>query len=262
MKKILFGLLFMALAFAGTACDSGSNDSAELNLSVSNIDFGDVRTGETETRSFTVTNEGNVAIRDLGVAVQGAAFSATPTTLELSVGASADIEVTFAPETDGDFSGTLTVASVEEAVASNVNLAGLAVDAIVGSWVSEGQNIAPGLAGAPFFNVRIDAVFNNDNTYNVVSEDANGSTITFNGTWQATAVNEEGIRGITLNQSEPAALVSSGIFRINGNSMEYEVIQEGLTGVEPPTQSGGFGSTTVGGNPTGPFWIQNYVRVD
>lgn len=44
--------------------------------------------------------------------------------------------------------------------------------------------------------------------------------------------------------------------------MQYEVIQEGLTGVEPPTVEGGFGSTLVGGDPTGPFWIQSYVLVD
>lgn len=135
-------------------------------------------------------------------------------------------------------------------------------DPLFGIWVSEGENVAPGLAGPPFNNVRIEADFNDDNTYLVEAEDAEGSIVIFSGTYQTTEPNSNGIRGITLNQSVPAALVSSGIFRIEGNTMQYEVIQEGLTGVEPPTVAGGFGSTTVGGDQTGPFWIQTYVLVD
>ena len=135
-------------------------------------------------------------------------------------------------------------------------------DPLFGVWVSEGENVAPGLAGPPFNNVRIEAQFNDDNTYFVESTDAEGANVQFTGTYQTTEPNSEGIRGITLNQSTPAALVSSGIFRVEGDTMQYEVIQEGLTGVEPPTVEGGFGSTLVGGDPTGPFWIQSYVRVD
>ncbi len=262
MKKIIPLLLISALVFAGVACDSDSSASAELDVSVSNIDFGETRTGETYSENITVSNLGDVMLEDVQVAVDGAGFSAEPVQFELGVGNSQEVVVNFMPEAEGDYSGTVTVSAVSENLVSSVNLAAFTVDAIAGTWESEGEDIAPGLAGPPFNNVRIEAIFNSDNTYNVESEDTEGAIILFSGTWQATAPNDEGIRGITLNQSEPAALVSSGIFRINGNRMEYEVIQEGLTGVEPPTVEGGFGSTLIGGNPTGEFWIQRYDRVD
>ncbi len=262
MKKLIPLLLTGALLFAAIACDSGSSASAELEVSETNIDFGETRSGETYTETLTVTNQGDVALDDVQVAVDASGFSVDPFEFELGVGSSVDVTVTFAPEAEGDYSGSITVSSVSENLVATVNLAAFTVDAVVGTWESEGEDVAPGLAAAPFNNVRIEATFNSDNTYSVESEDTEGAVIIFAGTWQATAPNEEGIRGITLEQSEPAALVSSGIFRVDGNRMEYEVIQEGLTGVEPPTVEGGFGSTLVGGNPTGEFWIQRYDRID
>jgi len=135
-------------------------------------------------------------------------------------------------------------------------------DPLVGAWVSQGAGqVAPGLAVLTK-TAKIDAVFNQNNTYNVVAIDSSNVAVTFTGTWQAGEPNAQGIRSITLQQSTPTQLVSSGIFRIDGNNMEYEVIQSqpALDGVVPPTVEGGFGSTNIGGNPTGIFWIQKYVR--
>lgn len=50
-------------------------------------------------------------------------------------------------------------------------------DPLFGVWVSEGENVAPGLAGPPFNNVRIEAQFNDDNTYFVESTDAEGASV-------------------------------------------------------------------------------------
>lgn len=138
------------------------------------------------------------------------------------------------------------------------------VDVLVGVWVSEGAgNVAPGLALLTKTK-KIDAEFNENNTYNVVAIDSSDVAVTFTGTWSAGEANASGIRSITLQQSQPTQLTSSGIFRIQGNNMEYEVIQSqpALDGVVPPTVEGGFGSTVVAGNPTGPFWIQKYARVN
>jgi hypothetical protein len=137
-------------------------------------------------------------------------------------------------------------------------------DPLVGVWVSQGAGqVAPGLA---FLSktAKIDAVFNENNTYNVVSIDSSDVAVTFTGTWQAGEPNANGIRSITLQQSTPTQVVASGIFRIEGNNLEYEVIQSqpALDGVVPPTAAGGFGSTNIGGNPQGGFWIQKFVRVN
>lgn len=262
MKKILYTVMIAALVFAGYACSS-SSDSPELNVSTSNLDFGDVRTGEVNTLSLEIRNDGDVTLDDVNVAVTGAGFAIAESDMQfaLNVGQSRTVNITFTTDNAGDFSGSVTVSSVSQNLVRTVNLAAFAVDAIVGTWISQGEDIAPGLAGPPFLNVEIVATFNADNTYNVESLDQSGSTISYTGTWVAGAPNDAGIRSILLEQATPFAVVSSGIFRINGSRMEYEVIQQGLTGVEPPTVEGGFGSTLVGGNPTGPFWIQQYSRV-
>jgi hypothetical protein len=138
------------------------------------------------------------------------------------------------------------------------------VDLLVGKWVSTGTNVAPGLAGPPFNTARIDAEFFANKTYNVVQLDNNNAAVTFRGTWEAGEANPAGIRPVTLTQTEPVAVVAQGIFQIQGTNMTYEVIQvqPALEGVGAPTVQGGFGSTSILGNPTGGFWTQRYVRTN
>lgn len=262
MKKYTISMMVLALAFFGYACSDDNNDSAEINVSDTVVDFGDIAAGTSTTATITVTNQGDVTLDDVAVAIDSDAFTAEPLEFSLNVGGSQEVTLTFAPETQGDFSAEANISAVSQNLLTTVNLAGFATDELVGSWVSEGEDVAPGLAAEPFLNVRIDATFNSDNTYDVESEDQNGSVITFEGTWEAGEANADGIRAITLNQSVPSELTSSGIFRVNGDRLEYEVIQEGLTGVEPATVEGGFGSTLVGGQPTGGYWTQRYDRVE
>lgn len=131
-------------------------------------------------------------------------------------------------------------------------------DPIVGTWVSEGSNISPLLAAAPFNTVRIDASFNSDGTYTVVTTDNSDSQVTLSGTWE-TAEGSGDIREITVNQSSPTSLVSEGIYRFDGSVLRYEIAQTNppLTGVTPPTAAGGFGSTS--GGAFGQLNVQQYV---
>lgn len=135
------------------------------------------------------------------------------------------------------------------------------VEAIVGDWVSEGEgNVALGLQIIAK-TARIDATFEEDNSYNVVSTDSTGSEVTFTGTYELGEETASGIRSITLQQNQPTSVVSEGIYQIDGNSMTYEVIQtEPNIGAEAPTVAGGFGSTVVNGEPQGMFWVQNYTK--
>lgn len=136
------------------------------------------------------------------------------------------------------------------------------VEAIVGSWISQGEDVAPGLAGAPFNTARIDAEFNENGTYEVISIDANDAQVTFRGTYELGAETASGIRSIVLSQSEPVAVTSTGIFQVEGNRMTYEVIQTtpAIENFNPPTVAGGFGSTTFGTTPLGPTWTQYFNR--
>ncbi len=135
------------------------------------------------------------------------------------------------------------------------------VDELVGTWVSEGAgNVAIGLA-AFFQTAKIDAVFEENGSYNVVSIDSSGAAVTFTGTFQTGDETPSGIRTIRLQQNEPVSVVSEGIFQIDGNDMTYEVIQtEPNIGAEAPTVEGGFGSTIVNGEATGILWIQRFER--
>lgn len=138
-------------------------------------------------------------------------------------------------------------------------------DPIVGKWLSEGQGqVAPGLAGPPFRTRKIDAEFFENQTYLVVSTDSSNATVTFRGNWVADEPNAQGIRAITLTQSEPSALTSRGIFRITDDEMEYEVIQTDppIQGITAPNPADGFGSTKFNDFPLGQTWVQRYVRVN
>jgi len=132
------------------------------------------------------------------------------------------------------------------------------VDAIVGTWVSKGADLAPGFAA--FAVDSIYATFNEDQTY-TVNQYAGGSTqpVVLTGTFVAGT--QDGIRSITLTQATPSSLTAEGIFQVSTNTMQYEVIQTSPDiGAVAPTVAGGFGSTLVGGTATS-LWIQNYDRV-
>lgn len=145
-------------------------------------------------------------------------------------------------------------------------------DPIVGTWVSEGQNVALGLRIAPFKVKRIVATFNENKSYTVVQTDSNDVNTTFTGVYVNTAsdfldtLSTNATKGakiysITANQATPSTVTAQGIYAISANNMTYEVIQvtPPLAGVSAPTPSGRFGSTTIGGVKN-IFYIQKYVK--
>lgn len=148
----------------------------------------------------------------------------------------------------------------------------VAVDPIVGTWLSEGANVAYGLSVAPFNVSKIVATFNANKSYTVVQTDKSNVTTTFTGTYTNTAsTNTDAstttgtagavIFNIVANQASPAAVTATGIYAISGTNMAYEVIQTtpALSGVSAPTAAGGFGSTTIAGTKYA-IYVQKYVK--
>lgn len=144
-------------------------------------------------------------------------------------------------------------------------------DPIVGIWVSEGVNLAPGFY--PFKYKKIVATFNENKSYTVVATDSNNTTSTFTGTLTATkstftdTVSTSNTKGaaiydIVLNQATPSAGTSTGIYAINGSALRYEVIQTtpAIADFAAPTAAKGFGSTSYKTFPLGATWIQKYVK--
>ena len=141
---------------------------------------------------------------------------------------------------------------------------GMQQQPIIGSWVSQGGDVAPLLAGAPFNNVKITATFNNDGTYSVVSFDTSNKEIDYAGTYQIMPSSVGNIIQIRCSQVMPSTAQAEGMYQIDTTQtpqrMQYEVVQTQPTnGLQPPTPDKGFGSTLYNGMQISTL-IQKYSR--
>lgn len=123
---------------------------------------------------------------------------------------------------------------------------------LVGTWLSQGADLAPLLAGAPFNNAKITATFNADSTYAVVGIDTSNKEIDYSGTYETMSSGINGIIQIRLSQVQPSTAQAEGMYQIDTTQkparMQYEVVQTQPTnGLQPPTPSKGFGSTVYNG---------------
>ncbi len=133
---------------------------------------------------------------------------------------------------------------------------------IQGEWQSSGTNVAPLLANL-FGTDSIYAEFRTDMTYTVEQYDTTGASLTLTGTYSQEESGINDIWTITVNQSAPAALTSEGMFKIEGNTMTYEVVQTSPDiGATPPNPADGFGSSGSGGVALGSLNIQTYQSVE
>jgi len=99
------------------------------------------------------------------------------------------------------------------------------VEPIVGSWLSEGANVAPGLKST-LKTKKIVAVFNANATYTVTATDSSNVDVVYTGTFATAASSNTSIRTITLNQTTPTSVTSSGIYQVTASGLlTYEVIQ-------------------------------------
>lgn len=134
------------------------------------------------------------------------------------------------------------------------------IELLNGTWISEGTNVAPGLV-LTLKTKKIVATFNSNKTYTVVATDSSNVDVTYSGTFSTTANTGTSIRNITLNQSVPSAVTSTGIYRVTTKDLKYEVLQTtpAITGFTPPTAAEGFGSTKYNNIPLGATWIQTFI---
>ncbi len=99
--------------------------SGELRLSPGAIAFGSVPVGKTLRSNVSLENRGTTTLSIGGLTISGQAFSlagVTPMPFTLAPGASQVVAVTFAPSSQGDFTGQLTAVD-----GSNQNLASASI---------------------------------------------------------------------------------------------------------------------------------------
>jgi len=135
---------------------------------------------------------------------------------------------------------------------------------IIGTWVSQGADVAPLLAGSPFNNVKITATFKNDGTYSVVSFDTSNKELDYAGTYQIMPSSSGNIVQIRCSQVMPSTAQAEGMYQIDTSMtpqrMQYEVVQTQPTnGLQPPSPDKGFGSTIYNGMQISTL-IQKYSR--
>jgi hypothetical protein len=132
------------------------------------------------------------------------------------------------------------------------------------TWLSQGADVAPLLAGPPFNNTRITATFRDDGTYSVVSIDTANKEIDYAGTYMTMPSTVSGILTIRCSQVAPSTATAEGMFQIDTTTaparMQYEVVQTQPTnGLQPPTPDQGFGSTLYNGKQIATL-IQKFTR--
>jgi len=119
-------------------------------------------------------------------------------------------------------------------------------DAWVGTWLSEGDDVAPILAGAPFNYDQIRVTLGEDNTVLLESHVTDGAWSSLNGTY---AVTESANSDIDAIQIVYPAFTQEGIIQVwtaSPDSMWLEAVQTVPDyGFVPRTPESGFGTDPV-----------------
>lgn len=134
-------------------------------------------------------------------------------------------------------------------------------EALVGSWISAGADVAPGLRPA---RDSILAEFGEDGTWMARYYSGTGYQ-EYDGLYEAGEADGP-IYPITVVfeyevQGQPSVdTIAVGIFRVDGDRLQLEWAAVWNGDMTPPTVEGGFGSTVEDGFETGAYWIQIYRR--
>ena len=131
---------------------NGISSSASGQLSVNPVafDFGNVPTGNTETRDFVLSNSGGTAltVTQASVAWTNFTLSGLPFPLTLQVGQTATFQVSFTPDTSGAVTGSISLVSDAANSPTVMSLSGEGVVLIgtlaVNPWIIDFGDISAG----------------------------------------------------------------------------------------------------------------------
>jgi Abnormal spindle-like microcephaly-assoc'd, ASPM-SPD-2-Hydin len=138
-KLFLFRFLLSSIAASG-----------QLVLSPSNINFGTVPLASTRTLSVVVNNSGKSNLTISQASANGAGFSFAGPSLPITLATQqqATLSVTFAPQTGGSASGTLSLTTLSTIGNSGKQRSGKAVITLSGTVTGSAAATTPGYLGA------------------------------------------------------------------------------------------------------------------
>jgi formylglycine-generating enzyme required for sulfatase activity len=96
---------------AVTVALSGSGVEPDIDLTPSEILFGDVIVGESKQQSLVITNSGDAVLSVISVQPMAEEVTVAPASLSIQPGATDSVAVTYTPITPGDLAGFLRVSS-------------------------------------------------------------------------------------------------------------------------------------------------------
>ena len=149
--------VYIRVYYTGTAAVRAIDDLSltysttappKLNVSKSEIEFGEVETNDTDTQDFTISGTNLTADATLEITGTDAAmFSVNRTTIYATNGniAATNVTVTYAPTATGDHSATLTISS--DALSREVSLSGTGIAPqthYTVSWMVNGETYTAG----------------------------------------------------------------------------------------------------------------------
>ncbi len=114
----------------------------EVVVTPTTLDFGDVFFGTTSELSFDVSNTGNAILNVTDVSIDNGAYTADASSFVVLPGEVRTVTVTFAPDAEGNFDATLTVANDDADV--NVDLLGNGVPFITADPAEFNETLASG----------------------------------------------------------------------------------------------------------------------
>jgi hypothetical protein len=109
-----------------------------INVSSSNLTFGNINVGSNSVQNVTLTNNGNSSVTISNIGTSGAGYSASGVAngTTLSAGQSTSLSVTFAPTIAGAASGNVTITSNASNSPGNISLTGTGIQAAVSHSVT------------------------------------------------------------------------------------------------------------------------------
>lgn len=274
MKTKTLSVIAMVLVlFMGMTSCKEDNKAPKINSAVLSSDNKTIAVTFSESVYAKVDATGNLTADNLAVTAPGLDFTYTVAHTAGEAVATVNLAITSVIQGTEKF----TVAAVSaKPIYDNE---GLAMEAsakaetgttaqdlgIMGTWVSEGDNVAPLLV--TYFNVaKVTANFKTDMTYLVGQYNIGNTTTTpdlvFSGTYQIEKSSVGEIWTVKINQNLPFEAEAAGIFEVKKSPevLWYEVVQTSGTQNVPPTATAGFGSSN--GGTLGTINIQKFVRVN
>lgn len=106
------------------ALSGSGTGSSVINLSISSIDFGYLKTGMSKTKSIRINNSGNIPLTITNASVNNSSYSVNKTSLSVPAGSADSIIVSFIPATTGKINAVLSIAHNSGAGSSSISLTG------------------------------------------------------------------------------------------------------------------------------------------